>query len=117
MRINVTDVITNHVRFTVLKRNKKGEIKYNSGHIQFNDNDKRDEFISQCENDNVELVVIRNLTARKAPPKVERGKLFCPWCGLQEVWKNDNCPVCGVSVENFHVRNVNQHLWGKLKRK
>ena len=51
--------------------------------------------------------------------KLKKGELYCPLCSNHSIWETDEfyrskrCPYCGLSSEDWDVRNVNK-LWGSV---
>jgi transcription elongation factor Elf1 len=68
---------------------------------------------------------IRTINIKTATPPTEEqmthrlpGEYWCPYCEAYEVFKDTkgygykHCPVCGISDNDFHVRQIN-HLGEK----
>lgn len=121
-RIDLTDQEPDKLLNAVITRDKDGKVKYNSGHIRFYSAYAQHEFASKCFDNDMELVAIRNvtphdpLTLDEAAKLKRKGLTYCPYCDKREKWKNDHCPVCGMSIENFYVKNAN-HLWNSKGKK
>lgn len=52
----------------------------------------------------------------------EHGKLWCPYCRKLRAfdwdhnWLLDRCPVCRISIDDFHVRKNNPMFWDRTSK-
>lgn len=103
-------------RFAILQRNKKGGVGKHLGSIYIKHRSNIFKLLSMFKE--FEIYEVDMVLSGKEPEymvKPKRGRI-CPYCHTTgEKWINKtHCPVCGVSVSDYHVKYVND-LWGSKK--